>query len=74
MVAGLKTHWLTQQAIVPLTGAITQLVPLNTPSGSPDLATLRAFRVPVGLGICMKPRCGYVAISMRYDVRDNLKA
>jgi ureidoglycolate lyase len=56
-VASLEAHWLTQQAIVPLTGAIVQIVALNTPSGAPDLATLRAFHVPVGEGICMKPQC-----------------
>jgi ureidoglycolate lyase len=56
-VTSLETHWLTQQAIVPLTGPITQLVALNTPSGGPDLKTLRAFRIPVGEGICMKPEC-----------------
>ncbi|MDE1190889.1 MAG: FAD-binding protein [Arachidicoccus sp.] len=54
----LEVHHLTEQAIVPLTGDIIQVVTLDdapdhdtTPSG------LRAFRVPVGLGICMRPGC-----------------
>jgi ureidoglycolate lyase len=53
-IATLEVHWLTQQAIVPLTGDIIQVVATGD---SPDLASLRAFRVPVGRGICMRPGC-----------------
>lgn len=53
----LEMHKLTEQAVVPLTGDIIQIVSASTPSGVPDLATVRAFRVPVGKGLCMRPGC-----------------
>lgn len=54
-VATLERHLLTQQAVVPLVGEITQILALSLPDGAPDLESLRAFRVPPGMGICMKP-------------------
>ncbi|MFD4840901.1 ureidoglycolate lyase [Achromobacter sp. NPDC058515] len=56
-VASLEKHLLTQQAIVPLTGEIVQVVARSAADGSPDLATLAAFRVPQGQGVCMRPGC-----------------
>ncbi|MFY3000982.1 ureidoglycolate lyase [Achromobacter xylosoxidans] len=56
-VASLEKHLLTQQAIVPLTGAIIQVVARSAADGTPDLATLAAFRVEPGQGACMRPGC-----------------
>lgn len=56
-VSSLEAHRLTQQAIVPLTGEIIHIVAAGGEDGSPDLTTLRAFRVPTGEGICMLPNC-----------------
>jgi ureidoglycolate lyase len=55
VVAKLEVHHLTQQAVVPLTGSIVQVVAASTPAGEPDPATLKAFLIPQGEGICMKP-------------------
>ncbi|WP_144630460.1 ureidoglycolate lyase [Bordetella genomosp. 13] len=57
VVANLEVHLLTHQAIVPLTGPIIQVVAASATDGRPDLATLAAFEVPVGQGICMRPGC-----------------
>lgn len=54
-VGTLERHLLTQQAVVPLVGAITQILASSLPDGAPDLASLRAFHVPPGTGICMRP-------------------
>lgn len=56
-VSSLEKHLLTQQAIVPLTGGIIQVVARSATDGSPDLSTLAAFRVPQGQGVCMRPGC-----------------
>ncbi|MGE8689214.1 MAG: ureidoglycolate lyase [Achromobacter sp.] len=56
-IASLEKHLLTQQAIVPLTGEIIQVVARSAADGSPDLSTLAAFRVPQGQGVCMRPGC-----------------
>lgn len=56
-IASLEKHLLTQQAIVPLTGQIIQVVAQSAADGSPDMATLAAFRVPQGQGVCMRPGC-----------------
>jgi ureidoglycolate lyase len=56
-IASLEKHLLTQQAIVPLTGGIVQVVARSAADGSPDLSTLAAFRVPQGQGVCMRPGC-----------------
>ena len=53
----LEMHKLTEQAVVPLTGDIIQIVAASTLAGLPDLATVRAFPVPVGKGLCMRPGC-----------------
>jgi ureidoglycolate lyase len=53
VVNKLERHYLTEQAVVPLVGEIIQILALSTPSGEPDVATMRAFRVPPGTGVCM---------------------
>jgi ureidoglycolate lyase len=59
IINALEVHWLTEQAIVPL-GAecIIHVVALSDETGAqPDLSTLRAFAVPAGYGVCMRPGC-----------------
>jgi ureidoglycolate lyase len=51
----LEAHHLTQQAVVPLTGEIVQVVALSDKEGAPDLTTARAFHLSSGMGICMRP-------------------
>jgi ureidoglycolate lyase len=53
----LEMHLLTEQAVVPLTAEIIQIVARSTASGAPDPAGVLAFRVPVGKGLCMRPGC-----------------
>lgn len=55
VIARLEQHYLTQQAVVPLTGDIVQIVALSRADGAPDLSTLRAFRLSPGIGLCMRP-------------------
>jgi len=54
-VARLEVHHLTQQAVVPVIGSIVQVVVASDATGEPDLATLRAFVIAPGQGICMRP-------------------
>jgi ureidoglycolate lyase len=54
-VATLEVHHLTQQAVVPVIGSIVQVVAASDTAGEPDLATLRAFAIDPGQGICMRP-------------------
>lgn len=56
-IASLEKHLVTQQAIVPLTGEIIQIVARSAEDGSPDLSTLAAFLVRQGQGVCMRPGC-----------------
>ena len=56
-VSSLESHKLSQQAIVPLTGEIIQVVAGSQQDGSVDTSSMQAFRVPVGQGICMRPGC-----------------
>lgn len=56
-LAHLEKHVLTQQAIVPLTGPVIHVVAASLPDGSPDMATLAAFWVPQGRGVCMRTHC-----------------
>jgi ureidoglycolate lyase len=49
----LEVHHLTQQAVVPLIGEIIQVVALSDGGGAPDLASVRAFHLSPGVGICM---------------------
>ncbi|MGK8890068.1 ureidoglycolate lyase [Burkholderia gladioli] len=54
-IASLELHRVTQQAIVPLTAPVVHVVARSDASGAPDPATLRAFEIPVGEGVCMAP-------------------
>lgn len=54
-IGTLERHLLTQQAVVPLVGPIIQILALSLADGSPDLESLRAFHVPPGMGVCVKP-------------------
>jgi ureidoglycolate lyase len=56
-ISTLEVHRLTEQAVVPLTGEIIQVVAGSQPDGAPDIASLRAFRVRVGEGLCMRAGC-----------------
>ncbi|RDJ98048.1 ureidoglycolate lyase [Paraburkholderia lacunae] len=54
-VTSLELHRLTQQAIVPLTAPVIQIVATSSDDGTPNLNSLRAFDIPVGKGLCMRP-------------------
>ncbi|MEI6000342.1 ureidoglycolate lyase [Paraburkholderia bengalensis] len=54
-VTSLELHRLTQQAIVPLTAPVVHIVATSLDDGEPDLSSLRAFEIPVGKGLCMRP-------------------
>ena len=56
-IRAMEKHLLTQQAVIPLNGDLVQFVACSGADGSPDLATLAAFRVRQGQGICMRPGC-----------------
>lgn len=58
-VNALEVHWLTEQAIVPLGPlGVIHVVALNDASGlRPDPATLKAFYIAPGNGICMHTGC-----------------
>jgi ureidoglycolate lyase len=53
LVNRFEQHHLTEQAVIPLTGELIQIVALSLPDGAPDLATARAFRLAPGTGLCM---------------------
>lgn len=55
LVSKLEVHHLTEQAVVPLTNEIVQIVCLSDASRAPDVSTLRAYRLFPGVGICMRP-------------------
>lgn len=55
VIEKLEVHRVTQQAVVPLIGSIIQIVATSDATGNPDLATVKAFILPPGVGICMKP-------------------
>jgi ureidoglycolate lyase len=64
-IASLEVHRLTQQVVVPLTGEIIQIVAMSQQDGSPDMSSLRAFRIPISQGVCMQPGCWHTT---RVDV------
>ncbi|MBN3858584.1 ureidoglycolate hydrolase [Paraburkholderia sp. Ac-20340] len=57
LVQQLEARHLTQQAIVPLTAPLIQIVAASEPTGHPNMNSLRAFEIPVGMGICIRPWC-----------------
>ncbi len=65
VVARLEAHWCTEQAVVPIGVPIVQVVCPTRSNGSrlPDLERLRAFRVPVGRGICMARGCWHASFA-----------
>jgi len=65
VVARLEAHWRTEQAVVPLGVPIVQVICPTRPDGSrlPELERLRAFRVPVGRGICMARGCWHASFA-----------
>lgn len=67
-VLRLEAHWLTEQAVVPLTGPVVQIVATSTPDGQPNLDSLAAFEVPVGEGICMRPGCWHATRALQNEV------
>ncbi|MFD1557358.1 ureidoglycolate lyase [Paraburkholderia silviterrae] len=67
-LSALETHYLTQQAIVPLTGPIVQVVATSLADGSPDPASIRAFLVPVGQGLCMHRNTWHATRVMQDEV------
>ncbi len=67
-LSALETHLLTQQALMPLTGALIQFVACSGADGAPDMATLRGFRVTPGQGICMRPGCWHTTRSTGGEV------
>lgn len=56
LISKLEVHHMTQQAVVPLTGEIVQILCLSDANQMPDLSTLRAYHLSPGVGICMRPR------------------
>jgi ureidoglycolate lyase len=67
-LSALEAHHLTQQAIVPLTGPLVQIVATSAADGSPNLKSLRAFLVPVGEGLCMHRNTWHATRSMQDEV------
>jgi ureidoglycolate lyase len=67
----LEVHWLTEQAIVPLgPEGIVQVVALSDTTGKqPDLSSLKAFAVPAGQGVCMRPGCWHATQVLDGEVR-----
>lgn len=48
-----EQHHLTEQAVIPLTGELIQIVALSGAEGAPDLSTVKAFRLAPGIGLNM---------------------
>ncbi|GAA5233332.1 ureidoglycolate hydrolase [Verticiella sediminum] len=61
MIGTLEVHDLTEQALVPLTGPVLHVVARSRDDGSPDLASLRAFALHPGQGVCMRPGCWHAS-------------
>ncbi|MBF5006577.1 ureidoglycolate lyase [Diaphorobacter caeni] len=67
-VTHLEKHLLTEQAIVPLTGSIIQLMACSTDDGGVDLSTATAFIIHPGQGICMRPGAWHATRSTSPEV------
>ncbi|WP_423760409.1 ureidoglycolate lyase [Burkholderia sp. NLJ2] len=57
IVRTMETRLLTQQAVVPLTGPLIQIVATSNDAGGPDIDSIRAFEIPIGKGTCVRPGC-----------------
>ena len=70
VVDSLEVHHLTEQAIIPLTGSIIQIVARGAEGGgAPNLSTLAAFRVAPGQGISMRRGCWHTTRVPAGEVR-----
>lgn len=67
-VTHLEKHLLTEQAIVPLTGSIIQLMATSQADGSVDMASAAAFIIPPGQGICMRPGAWHATRTLSPEV------
>lgn len=64
-VTHLEKHLFTEQAIVPLTGSVIQLMATSHADGSPDMAGAAAFLIAPGQGICMRPGAWHATRALR---------
>ena len=62
VVTALEVHLQTEQAVVPLDGAVIQVVCPTRPDGAPDLDGLRALHVSSGTGVLMSPGCWHTTL------------
>lgn len=69
-VTGLEVHWLTEQAIIPLGSGLVHVVCPGREDGSrlPDLSGLRAFKIELGQGICMRAGCWHASFVLAGQV------
>lgn len=69
-VSGLEVHWLTEQAIVPLGAGLVHVVCPGREDGSrlPDLTRLRAFKLELGQGVCMRAGCWHASFVLEGQV------
>ena len=67
-VTHMEKHLFTEQAIVPLTGSIIQLMACSAQDGSIDMSTAAAFIVHPGQGICMRPGAWHATRSLSPEV------
>lgn len=69
-VSGLEVHWLTEQAIVPLGAGLIHVVCPGREDGSrlPDLTRLRAFKIELGQGVCMRAGCWHASFVLEGQV------
>ncbi|WP_110597974.1 ureidoglycolate lyase [Salinicola lusitanus] len=64
----LEMHRLTHQAVVPIHGGdLVQIVCLDH-DGGPDIDSLKAFRLPQGLGVSMHPGCWHATRTLDGEV------
>ncbi|WP_346778375.1 ureidoglycolate lyase [Paraburkholderia sp. Tr-20389] len=57
VVSALEARRLTQQVIVPLTGPLILILAAPQATRVPDMDSLRAFEIPIGMGTCIRPWC-----------------
>lgn len=65
-IAKLEMHLLTEQAVVPLTGAPIVHIVGHSLAGDPeqpDRNSLTAFSVPAGTGLCMAPEIWHASLA-----------
>jgi ureidoglycolate lyase len=68
LLKSLESHHLTQQAIVPLTGAVVQVVATSLEDGAPDLGSLRAFLIRAGEGLVMHRNTWHATRVLQHEV------